>query len=351
MKRNYAILLLIIGCIYSYIPWVWASEQINKNQQSTSAPTYNPSVSPKAKGSRLLGIDINEASNKNYDQAFQMAKAVGMDMLHLSFNWNMIETGPGRYDDMWPTIANQYYPPQKVKLNLILRPVDTTGPTLPSDLKERKLDDPEVIRRFKKLLDFIFSKMSEVDIYSLTIGNEVDIAFGNNQTLWKEYLRFFTATSQYAKQKLPHLKVGVTASLYGLMGPQKNNLQKLNEKSDVVMITYYPLNPDFTVKEPDVIPREISQVLQFYPNRQIHFIELGYPSSPLLNSSLQKQQEAIKQAFIAWDQHQNTIEYLSFTWLHDQSQESAKEIGNYYRLTQEKFLAYLYCSPLTESGV
>jgi hypothetical protein len=299
--------------------------------------------SPLPKGERLLSIDLTVSSDDDFGKAFTLAHAVGMQVTSLSLAWDDLEPFPGQYgsEPNWPKIANDFYSQQGVAISLALTPIDTNNLRLPDYLKDKTFDDPEVIERFKHLLDYVFSQLPDLELSSLAIGNEIDGYLGTNQQLWQEYTRFFEATSAYAKTKRPGLLVGSKVGFGGLTKEAHILSADLVRASDAVMLTYYPLNADFTVKNPKVVHEDFAKLVTLFPDKPIYILEAGYPSSELLGSSETKQADFVREIFRAWDTHAKYIELLDFLWLHDIPPTVANELGDYYRLRDEKFLAYL----------
>lgn len=58
-----------------------------------------------AKGSRLLSIDTNEASDGDYFAAFAVSKSVGTQVSQLSLFWDDIEISQGQYQDPFGFLA------------------------------------------------------------------------------------------------------------------------------------------------------------------------------------------------------------------------------------------------------
>ncbi|MGE3799941.1 MAG: hypothetical protein AB7H80_02860 [Candidatus Kapaibacterium sp.] len=298
---------------------------------------------PQRRGERILAVDVNEAEGESYDAVVNRANSVGANTFSLSIGWDDLETAPGIYNPAIDllAIANAYYPTRSASVALMIGPIDTNNDRFPSDLKGKPFDDSAVVNRYKRLLDYIFSKIPDLDLAVLAIGNEVDVFLGNDVEAWATYQRFFKETASYARQLRPGLKVGVKVTLAGLRGTREKQARILNEKSDVILTTHYPLNGDFTVQDPSVISADFNQVVELYPNRSIWFMELGYPSSPVCNSSEEKQGEFIREVFSAWDKHREEINYISFGIMSDRSQEAVEEFARYYGLNDQIFLEYL----------
>ncbi len=296
----------------------------------------------KPKGERLLSIEATEAADKDYDRSFALAREAGMQVTSLSLAWDDLETSPGQYgmEPNFLEIANMFYPSQGVAISLTLAPIDTNNLRLPDDLKEKSVADPEVIERFKRLLDYVFSQIPDLELSSLAIGNEIDAYLSNDKKRWQEYQVFVTEVSEYAKLLHPDLSIGAKVTFFGFE-TTKELVKEFNAFADVMMLTYYPLNNDFTVRNPNEIMADFDTVVATFPDKPIYILEAGYPSSSLLNSSEEKQAEFIRAVFKAWDKYAEQIKLISFTWLHDISPEDIDSYGNYYGLHDETFLSYL----------
>lgn len=318
-----------------------------------SAGVYTqPAATAAPRGDRLLGIDVSEAEGETYDQAFQLARQAGMQFASLSVAWDDLEPRQGEPapDPNWLAIANQYYPAQRVPLALTITPIDTHRTRLPADLQGRAFDDPEVIARFRRLLDYVFGQVPDVELDVLAIGNEVDATLGSDAAAWARYQAFFEATAAYARGLRPGLPVGVKVTMGGLTGERRALAQALNAQADLVLVTYYPLDDDFGVRPPQRVHQDLARLATLYPNRPIGVLEAGYPSSVRLGSSEALQAQFVRQIFRAWDLHAAQVTMLNFTWLTDASAASVDAWTEYYGLRDDRFAAYLATLGLRRAG-
>ncbi len=293
------------------------------------------------RGTRILGVDVGTAQNNDFNAAFAMARKAGMQDIGLSLDWADLETSPGKYDLMWIEIANTYYSAAGVTLTLTIRPVHTNRIRLPEDLQGRKLDDPVVIARFGKLLESIFRAAPKVKISALSIGSESDVYLGKDKALWKSFRVFFAKSSLRAKQLRPGLKVTAEMTYNGITGPMRAEAAAVNKLADLVAVSHYPLNDDFSVQKPQVVSNLFNTICKLYPGRPIAFYQFGYPSSPALGSSEKLQAQFIREAFKAWDQHAKQITLIDFTWLHDTSPDGLKGVQQYYGITDLRFSEFI----------
>lgn len=313
------------------------------NPEPPTGQNYTVSENPLPKGDRLLGIDVNPASDNDFGTAFAKAKEAGLQVVQLSLAWDDIEPSPGQYKDPgnFLATANAFYPGQNTKLALMIGAIDTTADRRPADLKGKAFDDPVVIERYNKMIDFVFSQVPSLELQDLSIGNEIDVFLGNDSAKWQQYSNFFKETAKHARAAKTGLKVGSKATFKGLT---KNNLEQLkaiNANADIVLATYYPINDDSSVKDLKAVGEDFDSISSVYSGKEIYFLEAGAPSSETLGSSFEKQAGFVKQIFIAWDVHKEQVKVVNFVWLHDVSQSALDDFSRYYGSSDPKFLAYL----------
>lgn len=296
-----------------------------------------------AKGQRILELDANGPENGNYDQVMALARELGAESIRLSVFWDDIEIEPGVYqpDPNWLAIANQYYSAQGFSISLVISVLDTTEIRLPADLEGRSFDDPEVIARFQGLLEYVKTQVTDVELVSLAIGNEIDGVLGNKQSDWQEFKTFYELSAANARGLWPDLPVSTKVTFEGLIGPTGETARALYDNSDVVMTTYYPLEGDFTVRDPEVIKEDFQILADLFPDKKIHITEIGYPSSEVNGSSQAKQARFIQAMFQAWDENADQIPVLSYSWLSDLPEESVQELQSYYGFRDNRFGEFL----------
>ncbi len=292
----------------------------------------------------VIGIDITLPQNPSYtyDSAFIYSYQLGMRQIGLHFLWkSSIETSPRVYNLSFLDIANIYYPAINVPVDLNIDPIETNVLELPTDIALLSFTDTIVINRFKTLLDSIFIHIPNLELSSLVIGSEIDAYLGTDSALWAQYTSFYSIVSAYAKTLRPGLKVSCEATFPGLIGASSEYIQLLNVYSDIIGVSYYPLNGDFTVKPTNIVATDFSNIVRLYPYKPIYYYQLGYPSSSQCNSSEIKQSEFISQVFQSWDTFANNIKMIDFTWLHDWSPDAVNYWSSYYGISDTSFLAFI----------
>ncbi len=160
---------------------------------------------PQSKGQRLIGHGITEGANE-FGVAFALAQDAGLEFIELPLAWDSVEAAPGRYHNKILTIANAFFPARDIKVFLTVNPIDTNNLRMPADLKNKAFDDPQVIERYRRLLDYVFDHVGQLDLIGFGIGNEIDAYLANHKSRWEQYQKFYEAGRQYVKDKRPALK-------------------------------------------------------------------------------------------------------------------------------------------------
>ena len=263
------------------------------------------------------------------------AKAAGAQFISFPVLWDQINPTGTTYDATWV----QYIKDMAVvcrasglKLSLTFWTVDVTGKHLPSDLLSTRFADASqtMANRFVALLDklFITEGIDHALLTSVQIGNELDAynASGDTDFSWSDYGDFlYRIKLAVASKSYASLPIGYTGTLYGL-NDQKAIFTAIANAVDIVGVTYYPLNPDFTVKDASVTATEIATLVGNYSGtgEPIYFQEVGYQSGSVAgNSSPEKQSQFVQNIFNAWDTHNTQIKAVSFLRLNDISAVSA----------------------------
>ncbi|GAB5465239.1 MAG: hypothetical protein Kapaf2KO_06750 [Candidatus Kapaibacteriales bacterium] len=302
---------------------------------------------------RILSWQLDLAEDANYDKAFQFGREACMESVHLFTTWTSIEPVAGEYDrtaiEGFLDVINIYYPIWPMKIELQIAPVNTGVKEVPKGLEGLPFSHPDMIQSFRALIDTVFAHITDVKFTALNIGNEGDINFGIDENAYRDFKVFLDSVVPYAKKKYrqlhnEELMVGTTLTHHSLTGDFTSNLCKiLNEGLDIVSTTYYPINPDFTMKSPSVVVADFDKLVEKYPDKSqpIYFVECGYSSSEVCNSSEEKQAEFWKNVFESWDKYFENIKLITVFKSTDWSHEEVKTLAEYYGIDDIIFREYL----------
>lgn len=309
---------------------------------------------------RTIGFQPDMAENQNFDSAIYHAKEACAEFVHLSFDWNTVDTTYASYDSTGIAmiqLINLYFPYQNMKLELNIPVINTVKREVPADLETVPFDSSIMITRFKMLLDTLFHYMPNVELIALNIGNESDVYWGTDTAAVYRFRTFLDSVQPYAKSLYYNihgedLKVGTTICYGGLLdNNMKNIYQQLNAPNDLISLTYYPLLPGFQVASPTVVPAQFGDLVTLYPDtsQPIFFAECGYPSSAGCSSSEELQRQFIWNVFQAWDTYKDNIRWITFFSLTDWPAEMVDTLVQYYGLPSDSgFWHYLASLGLRE---
>ncbi|MBY0415826.1 MAG: hypothetical protein K2Q18_16765 [Bdellovibrionales bacterium] len=311
------------------------------------------------KGSREIGMDILDTTpSSTFSNNIALAKAAGASYMILGLGWNQIETSTpsdcttaGTYVDPGNALTtfNSLLPASGLKLSLSILPISTNINLMPSNLASSNFDDALVVCRYQKMLNFVFSKIPNVELVSIQFGNEIDAYPSANQSsFWSQYWSFFVQAQAAAKTLRSGVKASVVSTLYGATGLSTNplaqgGLQQIYNNADVVVVTYYPLNTNFTVKNPSVVDNEMTSIVSLYPSKPIYFNEIGYPSGLTYNGSSEAlQKQFVTQVFKTWDKFSTQISKISFLRLNNVSHTSAQDTADDYGMSgNNEFIEFI----------
>ena len=299
-----------------------------------------PAAGPVPRGARIIGIHVQPPQDNDYNAAIVQAESFGTESVPFFATWASLETSPGVYDGALLATVNAYYPPKGLKNSITIAPINTNVVEVPADLVGTAWDHPTMIARFNALQDFLFAQIPAVTLTAYCIGNEVDATLANAADV-AAYKTFYEAARAHALTLRPGLKVGVTATLGALIGPSKELYASLNASSDIVAVTYYPLNGDFTVKPPAQVQEDVDDLMLQYPATPVFLKEVGYPSSATCGSSEALQRQFVVEVFKAWDRHADRIPLLYFLNLTEWSQAQVDGLALYYGAATPEFKEFL----------
>jgi hypothetical protein len=304
------------------------------------------------KGDRTLAWITEPAEGEEFIEAFNYGQDACMESVHHFFKWNDLETDAGEYDAEFIAgnldVVNLFYPMFDMKVELTIAMTNTVAKETPEDLMDVPFDDPDLINRFKVFMDTVLVHLPDVELAVINIGNESDILFNTDEEQYLAFKVFLDSIIPYTKMRYNELygkevNMGVTMTLEGMTSPDRGPLCAiLNENTDVISTTYYPLGPAFVMNDPTIVFEDFQHLVDAYDTDQpIYFSECGYASSETCNSNEIKQAQFYSNMFAAWDLHADRIKYMTIFKLTDWSSEFADELGEYYGLDHPAFLEYL----------
>ncbi len=297
-------------------------------------------AAPMAFAEPILAIDVTPAAGEELGDSFAVAKSAGATATSVSVFWDEIEPTAGAYapKDNWPLAVNALFPWTGFDFTLTFSAVDTVTDRRPPDLQGLAWDDTAVITRFAAHVDTMLMRLKSLPFIAVAVGNEVDVLIGTDAGA-AAYTAFFVAARTHIHTMRPDLPVGTKLTFGGLMS-NPARWTPLIAASDVVMVTYYPLSADFSIRSPDEAEADIDALVDLAAGKPLWLMETGYPSEGC-NASENGQRDFAMALTKAVDRHKGSIALMSWTFLTDLPQEKVDELTTYYGVPGDCFARYL----------
>ncbi len=322
------------------------------SNNSAPASTLTPShlvatrlPSQNTRGRLFIGLaelppESEGASLEAMKKWYGKAAAAGITMQQITPKWDELEPSDGTYDfhefDFKAAMAKKFGLP--VYLNL--RIIDTLKRSMPSSYAAWRFDDPRMTAKLTALLQAIHSR-NPAEIRWIAIGNEVDPYFMKHQDEVAGYRQLLINLIPTVKKLFPGAIVTVNFTFAGISHLQKE-LKPIYDLTEIFSVTYYPLNPDFTVRPPEDIGRDFKLILSAADGKPVMFQEVGYPSSELLGSSPTKQAHFLQMFFDQLRVSQPAVVGMTYLFMSDLPKALVDSFGQYYNQPgSDKFKAFL----------
>jgi hypothetical protein len=292
-----------------------------------------------------MALAANPAANQSFDaktlnERFEQSVHAGVSYVYLSPKWNELEPRPGKYNfkdlDFQISQAVQHGLP----LICNVRIVDTNQTAMPADLEKRSFNDPQLRERLLSLLAALMPRFQGRAKYML-IGNEIDGYFKGHPGEVADYRDLYLAAATRLKQLQPDTAVSTTITFDG-MSVADGLLKPLMDVTDFFSLTYYPLTPDFAVRDPDSVQGDFARIKVAAHNKKILLQEVGYPSSPLNKSSEEKQAALCRNVLNQLRTHKE--DFIGAYWftMCDFPDSVVQNLAKYYQLADaDRFKGFL----------
>ncbi|MGP8258306.1 MAG: hypothetical protein ACLQLR_09360 [Methanoregula sp.] len=298
--------------------------------------------------SQIVSMSINTQSassptQQDLQNAANLAIGAGVKGVLLTWTWSELEPSPGVFDLSQLQPAIQYFSASGFKILLGIQVIDTVAKEVPSDLQTVAFDSPQMMSRFHALLDQITPSLAS-NVKYISIGNEVDVYLSSNPTEWTPYQAFYEDGLAYLHQKAPGIQIGVTETYPGFSGATKAQVSELNQSSDVVILTYYPLHGDYQVNSPESPATDFPTIVALSGGKPVVLQEVGYPSGSLNGSSEAMEAEFVTSALEAWHSAGSDIPYFNYFLEYDFSQTECDTFVQFYGLPNDAAFGSFLCS-------
>jgi hypothetical protein len=260
---------------------------------------------------------------------YQQSLDAGITFQGFSGTWAKLEPQKGEYRfneiDFNVGEAARANLPVAYTLSII----DTGMKTVPDWLKNTSWDDPRMEAQLLVLIDAIAPHFRG-RLRWVMIGNEIDPYFEKNSGEGGAYAKLFRAAAGRFRALLPGVQVSHTVTFAGLP-VESGVLKPVFEQSDFLSVTYYPASPDFKFRDPSTVFTDFPKMIAAARGKKIMLQEVGYSSSPLNNSSEEKQALFYTNVFSQLRANDRSFIGANFLFMSDFSDAVVDGLVKYYK--------------------
>jgi len=288
--------------------------------------------------------------------------------MQLSLPWADIETTPGQPDlvliaellaDVRGVGGVPLFNLAVIDTNRVSVPSDLADPENPGSLRAGlNWTSPEIVDRYAKLMEVVAPLVAYSGGPYFGLGNEVDVNLMSGTTemaqsfveflfIFRQFIRTLTAPKPLA--------VGATLTVGGLGAAATSPpswLTELVTVADVTPLTYYPLNPDFSVKtDASLIHQELISAVGVLPAGACTvFQEFGIPAGYGNSSSTDHSSQTVQSAFFSdfmlnvprlLNASGHPLRAASVYELVDMPTSECLGLAPYYNVSNPAFIEYL----------
>ena len=311
--------------------------------ESTAQPASQPNTAPKHRGTIRIALDANPFANESYDPRsvgarFRQARDAGVNFIYMSPKWNEIETDREKYklNDVGYKISEARE--ENLPAVLHIRVIDTNQRGMPVDLIDQPFDSEVVGVRLDRLLDAVLPKLEGRVKYFL-VGNEIDPYFKQHPGEVQAFAKLVARAAVHIRNAVPDAQISVSTTLDGI---EDGQLRPILDRTAFFAVTYYPMSPDFVVRDPSTVDGDFNRMFEAAGPKRIFLQEVGYPTSPNNGSSEEKQAELFSRVLDRVAADPGRFVGANFTFMSDFSDSVVKGFTAYYRMAgADRFASFL----------
>ena len=294
----------------------------------------------------LIGIDYNPTPPEGFEEpakrrSFKRAVDAGITYFNATPTWFTFEPRTGEYDfeglDFAVSLAEEYNLP----IYLNFRVIDTGNKSVPGAYAKLPFDDDRMVKALTTALQAA-GRRARGRVRWLAIGNEVDAYLKSRDREIEQYARLFERVKGPASDAFGGAQVTVNFTADAVK-EYSRKFGPITRLGDYASFTYYPLNINFTMRDPSQAMGHVTDVMEAAGGARVMFQEIGYASADRLGSSPEKQAQFYRNVFAAIEKHADRIIGANFLFMSDLPQATVEELGAYYKLPffKDNFKAYL----------
>jgi hypothetical protein len=293
----------------------------------------------------LLGVTVTTFANEenrpeNLMKRFDQSVETGVTYISGAGKWTELEPSKGKFKLDSIDFQSHLAQSNRAKMSYTVRLIDTVHKAVPQDLMSRGWMDAEMQKRALRLIDEL-APMLRDRVQWFVFGNEIDGYFDRHPEEVGDFVRLYDLVAARLLEAVPGIKVASSIQ-FGSIDKLNGPLQALNDRFEFLMLTYYPMNGDFTVQDPSAPLRDLPRMKAAANGRQVVLQEIGYPTGAANKSNEELQAEFFRNVFSEMRKEPKTFAAGNVFLLADLRDKFALDLASYYGITgHEPFRMFL----------
>jgi len=244
------------------------------------------------------------------DEAFQESLKNGMKVVRVQMDWPDVEPGNGIYDK--GELTERLLPYQKggLAVFLLLCTADTGSLGYPQDLlsengdklaRGMKPDDPIIIKRYNKMLDWAIPLAKKHGVYCISVGNEPDSYHEADPSFMAHFIRFVAAVRDHAHAIDPSIAITYTSTCDPILGSGRDYANDIADCVDIVCFNLYGFGNSEGL-DTKATEEALEDMLALSKGKPVQIQELGCSSftNPDRTWQFHKSTPEIQRQFFVW---------------------------------------------------
>lgn len=259
---------------------------------------------------------------------FAQTLDAGAGFLVVNGEWAELEPQNGAYALDSLSQAISVAAGANIPISYTLRVINTIVRDVPSQFRNTRWSDPGLRARLLRLIETMAPSMRG-RVRWFMLGYEIDGYFEKHPGERQDFIELHRAAKAKLQELIPGIQVSTTFTFYGLE-QLKGPLASLDAQLDFLAVTYCPLEPDFTAKDPSVVPGDFRTMTMAAAGRKILFQEIGYPTAAAARGSEARQADFYRLALQELKRAPASFAAVNFMTLADLSDADAERFASFY---------------------
>lgn len=244
------------------------------------------------------------------DEAFEESLKNGMKVARVQMDWPDVEPTKGTYKKEELIERLQSYHSQGLAIYLLLCTADTDGFNYPRDLlaeegtklaRNMNADDPLIVTRYKKMLDWAIPIAKAHGVYCISVGNEPDTHHEDDPHFMPHFIKFVAAVRDHAHNIDPDIAITYTSTCDPALHPDRTYGKNIADSVDILCFNLYGFGKRDSL-DLKATEETLEKMLGLAKGKPVQIQELGCSSicNPDRQWRFHKSSPEIQREFFAW---------------------------------------------------